>query len=80
MKTIDLSALKSGKEFADIIFSNPNEICFMLTGEEKNPVLNKMNEPEYEPKFKIRDRVRLDKELSGFNGVSNDETYSYINL
>ena len=80
MKTIDLSNIRSGKEFADIIFSNHNEICFMLTGEENNPVLNKMNEPEYEPKFKIRDRVRLDKELSDFNGISNDEVYTIVGM
>lgn len=80
MKVIDLSNIRSGQEFADMVFSNPNEICFMLTGEENNPVLNKMNEPEYEPKFKIRDMVRLDKELSDFNGISNDDIYTIVGL
>ena len=80
MKKIDLSNIRSGKEFAEIIFNNPNEICFMLTGEENNPILNKMSEPEYEPKFKIRDMVRLDKELSDFNGISNDDIYTIVGM
>lgn len=80
MKVIDLSNIRSGKEFANVLFNNPNEICFMLTGEENNPVLNKMSEPEYEPKFKIRDMVRLDKELADFNGISNDDIYTIVGM
>lgn len=68
MKTIDLSQIKSGQEFAEII-SNSGECFFQLINEEKNPVLNKMNDPEPQPKFKIGDKVCMDKELLKFNGL-----------
>ena len=42
MKTIDLSKIKSGVEFANII-NNCGENVFQLIGEEHNPVLNLIN-------------------------------------
>lgn len=79
MQIIDLSKFSSGQEFADVIF-NSKDICFQLINEDQNPILNKMNEKEEVPKFKIGDRVRLEKELSKFNGIENDEIYTVIGL
>lgn len=79
MKVIDLSKINSGEEFANIIF-NSRDNCFTLINEEENPVLNKMNEKEEVPKFKIGDKVRLEKELSKFNGIENDEIYTIVGL
>ena len=78
-KQIDLSNIKSGQEFADIIFNSKCN-CFELINEENNPILNKMNEIEETPKFKIGDKVRLEKELSKFNGIENDEIYIVVGL
>lgn len=79
MKTIDLSKIHTGKEFAETIFSS-KDFCFQLLGENENPVLNKINEPELTPKFTIGDSVKLDSELSLFNGVENNEEYKVIGL
>ena len=79
MKIIDLSKIKSGKEFAEIIF-NSKDNCFQLFNEELNPVLNKINEKEYTPKFKIGDRVCLDNELLQFNGVESNEIYTVVGV
>lgn len=79
MQVVDLSKISSGKQFSDIIF-NSKDICFQLINEENNPVLNKMNEKEYAPKFKIGDKVRLNKELAEFNGVEDYNIYTVVGL
>lgn len=68
MQVIDLSNIKSGQEFAEIMYGS-KECCFQLINEEKNPILNKMNEPEPYPKFKIGDKVVMNKEILEFNGI-----------
>lgn len=74
MKTINLSKIKSGAEFANII-NNCGENIFQLIGEEYNPVLNLINEPETTPKFKIGDQVQFNQKLLDFNGVSQNSRY-----
>lgn len=74
MNVIDVSKIKSGKEFANIIL-NSNECCFHIIGEEENPILNMINQEELTPKFKLGDMVKLNEEILKFNGVSHNETF-----
>lgn len=76
--TIDVSNM-SGQDFADAIF-NSKDNCFVITGEENNPALSLINQLELTPKFKLGDRVRLNKTLSDFNGISNDHVYTIKGL
>lgn len=69
MKKIDVSNM-DGQEFVNAVVGN-GETCFVVTGEENNPYLSKMDKPETYSKFKIGDRVRIDKENLEFNGVSH---------
>lgn len=79
MEVIDVSKIKTGKEFSDIIF-NSKDFCFQIIGEDENTVLSKMKEPELKNKFKIGDKVILDKELSYFNGIEFNEIYSVVGM
>ena len=79
MEVIDVSKIKTGKEFSDIVF-NSKDFCFQIVGEDENPVLSKMNEPELKNKFKIGDKVILDKELSYFNGIESNDIYSVVGM
>jgi len=79
MRTIDLSKIKSGEEFARMLVKSKGN-CFMLTGEEQNPVLSKINEPETMPMFKIGDRVRMNSEMLAFNGVRGSDTWTVVGM
>lgn len=70
MKTIDVSNFKSGQDFLDAVVGS-GETCFMITGEDNNHFLSKMNKSEPVAKFKIGDIVRLDRESLEFNCASH---------
>lgn len=73
IKTIDLSTVKNGNDFLNIIKNNKGCV-FNLLNENQNSVLRKINQPENKHRFKIGDTVKLDQDLLDFNGVKDNNT------
>lgn len=79
IQNINVSQIKSGEDFVRVLKQSKGN-CFMLTGEELNPVLSKINEPETTPMFKIGDRVRMNREMLDFNGVKGSDTWTVVGM